>query len=44
MSLLSYALLKREDEKFVTEQAYDNPKFVEDLVRDAVVSGQLGVH
>ena len=29
-----YALLKREDEKFLTEQAYDNPKFVEDLVRD----------
>ncbi len=29
-----YALLKREDEKFVTEQAYDNPKFVEDVVRD----------
>ena len=32
-----YALLKREDEKFVTEQAYDNPKFVEDLVRDTVI-------
>jgi len=29
-----YSLLKREDEKFVTEQAYDNPKFVEDLVRE----------
>lgn len=29
-----YAILKRADEKFVTEQAYDNPKFVEDLVRD----------
>ena len=29
-----YGLLKRPDEKFVTEQAYDNPKFVEDLVRD----------
>ena len=28
-----YSLLKREDEKFVTEQAYDNPRFVEDLVR-----------
>jgi GTP cyclohydrolase IB len=27
-------LLKRPDEKFVTERAYDNPKFVEDLVRD----------
>ncbi len=30
-----YGLLKRPDEKFVTERAYDNPKFVEDLVRDA---------
>ena len=29
-----YGLLKRPDEKFVTEYAYDNPKFVEDLVRD----------
>ncbi len=29
-----YGLLKRSDEKFLTEQAYDNPKFVEDLVRD----------
>jgi GTP cyclohydrolase I len=29
-----YGLLKRPDEKFVTEGAYDNPKFVEDLVRD----------
>lgn len=29
-----YGLLKRVDEKFVTEQAYDNPKFVEDMVRD----------
>lgn len=28
-----YSLLKREDEKFVTEQAYQNPMFVEDLVR-----------
>lgn len=31
-----YSLLKREDEKFVTEQAYDNPLFVEDLLRDSV--------
>ena len=30
-----YGLLKRPDEKYVTERAYDNPKFVEDLVRDA---------
>ena len=29
-----YSLLKRPDEKFVTERAYDNPKFVEDVVRD----------
>ncbi len=28
-----YSLLKREDEKAVTEQAYDNPMFVEDIVR-----------
>ena len=34
-----YGLLKRPDEKFVTEHAYDNPKFVEDLVRD--VAGVL---
>jgi GTP cyclohydrolase I len=29
-----YSLLKREDEKFVTERAYNNPMFVEDIVRD----------
>jgi MptA/FolE2 family GTP cyclohydrolase len=29
-----YGLLKRVDEKYVTERAYDNPRFVEDLVRD----------
>jgi len=29
-----YGLLKRPDEKHVTERAYDNPKFVEDMVRD----------
>ncbi len=34
-----YGLLKRPDEKFVTEHAYDNPKFVEDMVRD--VAAQL---
>ena len=34
-----YGLLKRPDEKFVTERAYDNPKFVEDMVRD--VAGTL---
>ncbi|MNR90411.1 GTP cyclohydrolase FolE2 [compost metagenome] len=32
-----YGLLKRPDEKYVTERAYDNPKFVEDLVRDVAV-------
>lgn len=36
-----YGLLKRPDEKYVTERAYDNPKFVEDLVRD--VAGVLKV-
>lgn len=34
-----YGLLKRPDEKIVTERAYDNPKFVEDMVRD--VAAQL---
>jgi GTP cyclohydrolase I len=34
-----YGLLKRPDEKYVTERAYDNPKFVEDMVRD--VAGLL---
>lgn len=32
-----YSLLKRPDEKYVTEKAYENPKFVEDLVRDLYV-------
>jgi GTP cyclohydrolase I len=32
-----YGLLKRPDEKYVTERAYDNPKFVEDLVRDIAI-------
>jgi GTP cyclohydrolase I len=32
-----YSLLKRVDEKFVTEKAYQNPKFVEDLVRSVAV-------
>ena len=32
-----YALLKRSDERFVTMQAYDNPVFVEDLVRNVAV-------
>lgn len=34
-----WGLLKRTDEKYVTERAYENPKFVEDLVRD--VAGQV---
>lgn len=34
-----YGLLKRPDEKYVTEHAYNNPKFVEDMVRD--VAGVL---
>jgi GTP cyclohydrolase I len=29
-----YGLLKRPDEKYVTEHAYEHPKFVEDMVRD----------
>jgi GTP cyclohydrolase IB len=32
-----YGILKRADEKYVTEHAYDNPKFVEDIVRDLAV-------
>lgn len=34
-----WGLLKRPDEKYITERAYENPKFVEDLVRD--VAGRL---
>jgi GTP cyclohydrolase I len=37
-----YALLKREDEKAVTERAYENPVFVEDLVRNVAV--RLNAH
>lgn len=33
-----YAVLKRPDEKFVTEQAFDNPKFVEDVIRDLAMA------
>jgi GTP cyclohydrolase I len=32
-----YALLKREDEKYITEKAYDNPRFAEDMVRHIAV-------
>lgn len=33
-----FAMLKREDEKFITELAYDNPKFAEDLARDSLLA------
>ena len=33
-----YTLLKREDEKFVTERAYETPRFVEDLARELAVA------
>ena len=33
-----YGLLKRQDEKYVTERAYENPKFVEDIVRDVALA------
>ena len=35
-----YALLKREDERHVTMQAYDNPVFVEDIVRNVAATLQ----
>ena len=34
-----FTLMKREDEKYITERAYDNPRFVEDLVRE--VTGRI---
>ncbi len=37
-----WGVLKRPDEKYVTERAYENPKFVEDLVRD--VAARLNEH
>jgi GTP cyclohydrolase I len=36
-----YGLLKRPDEKYVTEHAYNNPKFVEDMVRDVAIQLNL---
>ena len=33
-----YSILKREDEKYVTEAAYQNPKFVEDILRDVIIA------
>jgi GTP cyclohydrolase FolE2 len=35
-----YSILKRPDEKHVTEAAYDNPVFVEDLVRNIAVKAK----
>ena len=35
-----YSMLKRQDEKFVTERAYDNPRFVEDIVREVYTALQ----
>ena len=32
-----FGLLKRPDEKYVTERAYDNPRFVEDMVREVAL-------
>lgn len=38
-----FPILKRPDEKFVTESAYENPKFVEDIVRDVSIELQQGL-
>lgn len=43
-SMEVYAVLKRPDEKFVTEKAYDNPKFVEDIVRDLALAMEAERH
>ena len=37
-----YGSLKRSDEKLLTEKAYDNPKFVEDVVRDVAAALDSG--
>lgn len=37
-----YSILKRADEKYVTERAYDNPRFVEDIVRN--IGQKLSTH
>lgn len=39
-----WSQLKRVDEKFVTERAYENPKFVEDLIRDVAVALNANEH
>lgn len=36
-----FSVLKRADEKYITEKSYDNPKFVEDIVRDIALSLQV---
>lgn len=33
-----YSTVKREDEKYITEKAYENPKFSEDLIRDTIIA------
>ncbi|HOP79521.1 MAG TPA: GTP cyclohydrolase, FolE2/MptA family, partial [Armatimonadota bacterium] len=39
-----YPMLKRIDEKYVTEHGYENPKFIEDVLRDAVVMFRANEH
>lgn len=39
-----YPMLKRPDEKYVTEKGYENPKFVEDVLRDVVVTFRENQH
>ncbi len=39
-----FSVLKREDEKYVTEKAYDNPKIVEDIVREVAVLLKANEH
>lgn len=39
-----FSLLKRADEKFITEQAYANPRFVEDVVREAALRLEAHPH
>jgi len=44
ISNVGFPILKRPDEKWVTEKAYDNPKFVEDIARDVSCALQkLGI-
>lgn len=39
-----YGIIKRNDEKHITEKAYENPKFVEDLVRDVATALEQSEH